>query len=163
MELWTPIYEFHGYSVSDLGRVRNDRRDQVLKAFPTGGGNMHVGMVKEGVQRNRSLSLLVAQAYLKSPNPEWSLATPICLDGDKSNCAADNLMWRPRWFANQYTRQFDMTFSKIDPVRDMETGLVFRNIWTELIMVHGLLFWEIIQSIESRTYVFPTFQRFEWA
>lgn len=163
-ECWSSIPEFSGYSVSNLGRVRNDRfRDRYLTPFPTGGGIIHVGMVRNGVQHHRSLGKLVAEAFLKPPNPNWDLPTPIYLNGDKLDCNSENLMWRPRWFANKYTRQFDQIFHATGQIRDIETGIVFRDIWDELIMIHGLLFSDIIQAIEYRTCVFPTYQRFEWA
>lgn len=164
MECWTPIPEFPGYSVSNLGRVRNDRHvARYMSPFFTGGGNVHVAMVRDGTQYNRALAKLVAEAYLKPPNASWHLPTPILLNGDKTDCNSENLMWRPRWFANKYTRQFNQKFMTVGNIRDIETGIVFRDIWDELVMVHGLLFVDIVQAIEYRTTVFPTFQRFEWA
>lgn len=164
VECWSPIPEFPGYSVSNYGRVRNDRYPgRYMSHFQTGGGNIHVAMVKNGVQHNRGLAKLVAEAFLKVPNPNWDLPTPIYLNGDKTDCNSENLMWRPRWFANKYTRQFGLIFRTVGHIRDIETGIVFRDIWDELIMVHGLLFVDIVESIEYKTSVFPTFQRFEWA
>lgn len=163
MEIWAPIEGFPQYSVSDQGRVRNDRTDRRLVKFRTGGDHWHVGLMRDGTQHNRAVSRLVAEAFLKKPNDTWTLPTPINLNGDKNDCRSENLMWRPRWFALKYTRQFDVPWAKVDPIRDCETGIVFRDIWDELIMVHGLLYIEIMQAIIHQTYVFPTFQRFEWA
>jgi hypothetical protein len=163
VEVWSPIPEFPGYSVSDLGRVRNDEYNgRILSYLHTPGGNVHVAMVKKGVQHNRGLAKLVAQQFLKQPNPNWDNPTPIYLNGNKDDCSAENLMWRPRWFAMKYTRQFNQQYEKVGRIRDLETDNIVRDIWTQLIMVHGLLFSDIIQAIEDRTYVFPTFQRFEW-
>jgi hypothetical protein len=47
---------------------------------------------------------MVAEAFCEGQSEHWN--TPIHLDGDRENCRADNLMWRPRWFAVQYHRQF---------------------------------------------------------
>lgn len=163
MELWTPLDEFPRYSVSDLGRVRNDSSTRIMSPFKTGGGHVHVGLVKDGSQFNRSVAKLVAQSFLKLPNDSWSLPTPINLNGDKEDCRASNLMWRPRWFALKFTQQFDAAWTPVAPIRSRDTGIVFQDVWNELIMISGLLFSDIIESVSNRTYVFPTFERFEWA
>lgn len=163
MELWKPIEEFPRYSVSDHGRVRNDRTTRIMRPFRTGGGHLHVGLMGDGPQQNRSLAKLVAHSFLKQPSDTFSLPTPINLDGDKENCHASNLMWRPRWFALKYTQQFDVPWEDVGPIRSKETGIVYRDIWNELIMIHGLLFSEVVESIINNTYVFPTFECFEWA
>lgn len=162
MEGWRTIPEFHTYSISTEGRVRNDRTGRIMRPFRTGGGHLHVGMIKDGRQLNRSISKLVAAAFLPQPQNEY-FDTPIHLDGEVANCYADNLMWRPRWFALKFAYQFRLRdeLHNLASVRDKKTGEVYRNIWT-LVSLRGLLFTEIVEATYEGTYVFPTMDLFEW-
>lgn len=62
-------------------------------------------MTEDGRKVTRSVALLVADAYLNAPRNE-NYNSVIHLDGDKGNCEATNLMWRPRWYAVRYHRMF---------------------------------------------------------
>lgn len=155
-----PIDEFPGYSVSNFGRVRNDNTDRIMTLTINQHGIVQVGLVRGGMQFKRSVALLVARAFLDPPHPD-TFDTPIHLDGDKFNNHIDNLMWRPRWFAIRYQRQFS---SKRDiaidrPIREVHTKQRFKNSW-EAATMFGLLDREILSSIVNRTYVWPTYQQF---
>jgi hypothetical protein len=105
MEVWRQIYEFPGYSVSNMGRVRNDETGRIMALSRNQYGIVNVGLVLGRKQYKRSVALLVADAFL----PTWEsevFTSPIHLNGDRSDCRAENLMWRPRWFAAKYHRQF---------------------------------------------------------
>src|SRR3954469_2297239 len=104
MEDWAPIQGFPGYSVSTLGRVRRDSSGRILRIKVNQYGVPYVGLMKEWDQKQRSLALLVARAFIMNTSDIFD--TPINLDGDRFNCAVDNLMWRPRWFAVKYNQQF---------------------------------------------------------
>lgn len=160
MEDWLPVAEFPGYSVSQYGRVRNDATERIMAPCRTGGGHLHVGMVRNQIQYKRALSKLVCETFM--PSPPVHFDTPIHLDSDKSNCRLDNLLWRPRWFALKYTRQFDVPWEPVGRIRNARNGKVYEDIWSEVIMIKGLLFSEILESIMTNTYVFPTFDIFEW-
>jgi hypothetical protein len=85
----------------------------------------------------------------------------IQLDGDRSNCRADNLMWRPRWFAIRYHRQWRTPhpYRVADPIYDVATELVYDGT-AGVAITFGLLEKEILFSILNRTYVWPTYQQF---
>src|SRR3954452_2344535 len=125
MTEWVPIRGFPGYSVNPLGQVRNDSTDRILNTRINQYGVPYVGMMREFRQCIRSLPLLVATAFLPEPNEIFD--TPINLDGDRSNCNVDNLMWRPRWYAIYYVNQFKERYvNPIEaPVRAVETEEVF--------------------------------------
>jgi hypothetical protein len=162
MEEWVPLVGYPGYSISNLGRIRNDSRDRLLKIVRLKTNYVYVGLVKEGVQVNRSVSKLVAEAFLPSPTIP-TFTTPIHFDGNLSNCQAENLDWRPRWFAIKHTRQFRIELPEYpDPVRERKTGEVFENSWKPVFRF-GLLYMDLILSIFNKTYVFPTMQSYEWA
>lgn len=160
MDLWKPIEDFPGYSVGKHGQVRNDRSDRILKPYHKRDGHIHVAMFKDGIQLKRGLARLVGEAFVQIP--ERTFTTPIHLDGQPWNCQATNLMWRPRWFAWKYTRQFGSDLQFHPPVRDTVTEQVFEDLW-ELVTQRGILLEDIIRSAKHHSWVFPTYDRFEWA
>lgn len=85
-------------------------------------GIVMVNVMSDEGQKTRSVALFVAQAYLAPPPEEYN--SIIYLDGDRTNCSARNLAWRPRWYATRYHKMF-----KEDPynmsVMIEETGEVF--------------------------------------
>lgn len=158
-EQWIDIEEFSEYAVSNYGRVRSNKSGRILSTSPNQFGVVQVGLMKDGVQYHRSVPLLVAKGFLPiKPGP---FDTPINLDGDRSNNHVDNLVWRPRWFAIKYNRQFRFPYrDRIDrPIVDKKTGEVSNNS-LECACRYGLLEEEIVISILTRTYVWPTYQEF---
>jgi hypothetical protein len=158
-ERWIPIEHFLDYEVSDQGRIRSRLTDRVLSLNPNQFGVMQVGMMRDSEQRHRSVPLLVAKAFL--PEPGGAFDTPINLDGDRTNNAVENLLWRPRWFAIKYNQQFKMRHPhRIDrPIVELKTGEVSENS-LECAKKYGLLEEDLILSILNRTYVWPTYQEF---
>lgn len=158
-EEWRSIYEFPGYSVSSHGRVRNDDNERIMTLLRNQQGIINVGLSKNKKQYKRSVTLLVANAFLDPPVPA-SFDTPINLDGDRSNNYVSNLMWRPRWFAAKYHAQFHngQRGYKV-PIEDVATGQRFPTSW-EAAIEFGLIDREIFTATENRTYVWPTYQIF---
>ena len=158
-ERWVPIDHFPGYSVSDQGRIRADRSGKFLSLNQNQFGVMQVGLMRDGVQRHRSVPLLVARAFVEEPGGAFD--TPINLDGDRTNNRAENLLWRPRWFAIKYNQQFNRS----NPRRinraliERKTGAVCRNS-LECAKKYGLLEDDLVLSVLNRTYVWPTYQEF---
>lgn len=156
---WRPIEDFPGYSVSNFGRVRNDDTDRILALQRNQHGVINVGLVRDGRQYKRSVALLVCQTWLTETMEAFD--TPIHLDGDPGNNHIDNLMWRPRWFAVKYARQFsDPRIPHIrEQIQEITTGFRFNNSM-HAATTFGLLDEEIKKSLMHRTYVWPTYQRF---
>lgn len=64
-ELWLSIYGFKGrYSVSNLGRVRNDRTQNTSFGSNNGQGYLRVALSKKGSVIQRFAHVLVAKAFL---------------------------------------------------------------------------------------------------
>lgn len=157
---WAPIAGFPGYSVSRLGHVRNESSGRILQVRINQDGVPYVGLMKGVQQRNRSLPLLVASAFIPQPNAIYD--TPINLDGDRTNCGVDNLMWRPRWYAIQYAKQFDEERyeNPIEvPVRDVDSDEEYPNSLSAACH-NGLLEREVVLSILNNTLTWPTYQKF---
>lgn len=158
-EVWKPVHDFPEYSVSTFGRVRNERTDRLMAQTLNQQGIPMVGFSKRGDYHKRSVALLVATAFI--PRPFGAFDTPICLDGDRTNNAVENLMWRPRWFAIFYHKQFKKRYHNPirSPIMDMKTREISENS-IEACKRYGLLEKELVLSILNRTPVWPTYQLF---
>lgn len=158
MEQWIPLRDYDGYSISDQGRVRNDRRMKVLSTTRSMSGCVFVGLFKNKTQYQRGVAKLVAETFVVNTKGEF-FNSVIHLDGDLDNCRANNLAWRPRWFAQKFTRQFKIPLIKIGPIQDLETGAEYSSAWVP-VREFGLLYMEVFFSTQNGTRVFPTNQRF---
>lgn len=164
METWKPIPHFEGYSVSDLGRVHNDRYDRFVAVSRNQQGTCHVGLNRGKRQYKRSLPLLVADAFLDRPGQDRKreFDTPIHLDGDQSHNRVENLMWRPRWFALRYMRQFAEPMDGVgSPVIELRSKELYLSAW-DAALAFGLIHRDLTMSILNRTFVWPTFQEFRF-
>lgn len=159
MEVWSKIENFPDYSVSTYGRVRSDKTDRILSLNKNQFGVQQVGLMRDGQQWHRSVPLLVAKAFI--PQPTGPFDTPINLNGDRDDNHVDNLVWRPRWFAIKYNRQFKhpYEFPIMAPLVDLKTREVSRNS-EECFKRYGLLEQDLVLSVLNRTYVWPTYQEF---
>lgn len=160
MNDWVPVPGFPGYSLNPLGEVRKDSSGRVLASKVNQWGVVYVGLMRENKQRQRSVALLVASTFI--PHPIGPMDTPIHMDGDRYNNTVDNLVWRPRWFARAYNRQFKNSYhnSIEEPIRDIASREEFRNSY-ECAVTFGLLERDLVLSILNMTYVWPTYQQFE--
>jgi len=158
---WKPIPEFPEYLVSNYGDVVNGKTGKWIQLSVTQRGAVKVGLVYQRKQYTRSVSVLVADAFV--PGRDVIYDTPIHLNGDKTNNRADNLAWRPRWFALAYTKQLDRISEndRLGPLRDIATDQRYFDI-VEACTLHGLLFKDVRRAIVMKESVFPTIQRFEW-
>lgn len=161
MEEWVPVQGFPGYSVNPLGQVKKDSNNRLLHIRLNQYGVPYVGLMREWRQCIRSLPKLVASAFLPMPNAIFD--TPINLDGDRTNCSVENLMWRPRWYAIYYTNQFTKERYQHPinaPVRAVETGERFSDSLSAACR-YGILEREVVLSILNHTPTWPTYQMFE--
>jgi hypothetical protein len=159
MQEWREIVEFPGYSVSSGGLIRNDATDRIMAQSPNTRGIATVGLTRLGVQYKRSVSVLVADAFILHAK-SFQFNTTINLDGDRFNNEVSNLAWRPLWFARRYNQQFEIGpqgFGR--PIEEVETGEQFANSWLAAI-TRGVLEREIVFSVMRRTWVFPIYRTF---
>ena len=91
MEEWKNVIGYEGlYEVSNIGNVRNVRRNTLLKLSKTNYGYIQVYLYKNGIRTGLKVHRLVAQAFI--PNPD-NLPQINHLDEDKTNNRVDNLEW----------------------------------------------------------------------
>ena len=158
---WTQVRGFMNYSVSEYGEVRNDRTGRMLKQTLTN-DRLYVSLVKNGRQFHRQLSGIVARSWW-GPPPRLNFDSVVHLDGDKLNCTVGNLMWRPRWFALAYHKEWETDkFSNWDgSFLLIETEEVFFHP-RDCAMKYGFLQVDIVMSILNGTSIFPEHERCKW-
>lgn len=160
MERWLPLAGFRNYLVSEEGFVRHENNSQDLACLVNTTGVVYVTLWQDGKRYSRGLARLVAQTFL--PEPEFPhFDTPINLNGDGSDNRVTNLMWRPRWFAVKYHKQFDEKPKGFRvPIVDLDSGERFPTSW-EAAIKFGLLDHDILKQTLNHQRVFPTNQLFE--
>ena len=158
-EIERAIEGYPNYSITNYGRVINHRTGRNMVLTPNTQGELTVGLVEDGYQRRYSVKCMVAREFVEGESEQFD--TPILLDGDVYNVRADNIVWRPRWFAWRYKHQFSIdppwytTFPVIDAVTQQEYNSV-----VEAAILNGLLCVDILTSIYNEVVVFPTRQLF---
>ena len=78
------------YSVSDDGKVRNDRTGHILKPALANSGYYRVKLCYQGEEINRFVHRLVAIAFVPNPSQKPEVNH---IDGNKTNNNACNLEW----------------------------------------------------------------------
>lgn len=160
-EQWVAIEGFAEYAVTTEGDVFNVDTGRLMTKSPTMNGDPTVGLMKQGRQYRRSVKVLVAKAFVQGETRLFN--TPVQLDGDKNNCRASNIVWRPRWFAWKYTVQFDDPLPDYydgGPILDVVNGVRY-DTYLHASILNGILIEDIVASIDHTTMVFPTNQIFK--
>lgn len=162
---WLPIEDFPGYSISDHGFVRSEETGLIIARRFNNRGIVYVGLSRDRQQYSLSLARLVAKAFLP-PHPSEAFDTPIHRDGDRVNIHAENLMWRPRWFAVKYHQQFDVYQKSTLPIQELETEACFERP-LQAAVAYGLLAlevqtvaWNYTNHANTWDKVWPTGQQF---
>lgn len=135
-EIWMPIHDFPKYLINPEGLIKNKQRNTLVKTRQNVQGVVMVNLMREDGRHTRSLALLVAQTYLAPPKNE-AYNSLIFLDGDRSNCSALNLMWRPRWYAVRYHKMFERDPIDVSVQID-DTGEIFGTL-REACVKYGLV------------------------
>lgn len=165
-EIWRPIEDFPMYEISNYGEVANVETDLIIRPSTTLQGGLKIGLVKDGVQYTRSVKVLVARAFVDGEDDIFD--TPMLLNGDQLDCKADNIVWRPRWFAWNYARQMEKQKAvySLGPLIEINEEGIVMNAYHNTIeasMKHGLLFSDVWDSLHTAKPVFPTRQIFRFA
>lgn len=122
-ELWAAIEGTTYYSVSDLGRVRNDRTGLILKPQRTPSGYAIVRIARHGRVVNCKIHRLVTEAFI-TQTQNYDEVNHI--DGDKLNNEVENLEWISR--KGNVQHMYDEGLRKKRGVRIIETGETFSSL-----------------------------------
>lgn len=149
------------YEISNDGLVRNSHNGKMMKLSGNQDGIIRVGLMKQDINKQVTLSVLRLVARMFVPGSSASFDTPIQLNGNRSDCSAENIMWRPRWFAVKYFNQFEETDTPLfkAEIYDVETSREYMDS-REVASVNGLLESAVMKSVVDGSPCFPTWQRF---
>lgn len=153
-EKWMCIKGFDNYSISNLGNVRNNTTERILRLYTNHADVVMVGLRDEQATYTRSVKVLVAEAFVDRPN-EFEFDTPMLLDGDSSNCLVDNIVWRPRWFVWKYAQNFKISPKLLNMALVDDRGELYSDV-LQASVKHGLLCIDIRQSVFTGSPVFPS-------
>jgi len=145
-ERWHELDEFPDYAISEFGEVANIKTGMPRRTSINQQGIVKISLYQDGKYLiTRSVAVMVAEAFCEGQSEFFN--TPIHLDGDRENCRADNLMWRPRWFAVQYHRQFQSPdfHNAIVRIFDVNTGKEYESV-KECCMDLGLYHNDVYRS-----------------
>lgn len=159
-EKWEEIPEFPDYAVSSLGSIHNIKTGMPRRTSINQQGIVKISMYSGRELITRSVAVIVAEAFCEGQTEFFN--TPIHLDGDRENCRADNLMWRPRWFAVQYHRQFqspEFHESRVHIV-ELESGKEYYSV-KEACMDLGLYYNDVYRSFVHGRQIPLTREMFE--
>lgn len=162
MEEFLEIRDFPDYEVSSHGRIINVKRGKEVTRSHNAVGELTVGLMFEGKQYRRSVKVLVARAFV--PGETQVFNTPILLDGNRDNVRAENIQWRPFWFAHAYTRQFtnEQSWWFSGPVMDIYSQEIYDDIYDAGTRT-GSLLKDVRESLLNHSKVFPGRQIFKFA
>lgn len=90
MENWRKVSDFINYSISDNGRLRNDKTGRILKGSLDTDGYSQVILCDKNRRKSIKIHKLVAQAFI--PNIEKKPQVNH-KDGNKLNNTVNNLEW----------------------------------------------------------------------
>lgn len=145
------IPDFPRYFIDDRGvvaRAPTFHRD--IKGRRNSTGVFFVTLYRyegdEYFQQNRGLAKLVADLFLDPP-PHPAFDTPTHLNGDRSDCRASNLVWRPRWFAINFHRQWQDSWSdQVAPFHNVTTGRAYKSL-RECAEAEGVLMEDVFRHL----------------
>jgi hypothetical protein len=159
MRNWAQIHEFPNYEVSRTGEVRSIKTGRLIATSRTQQGAVKVGLIDyDNVQRTRTVKVLVAEAFVDGHNHIFN--TPIHRDGNQENNHAENLCWRPRWFAWKWKReQADLASGDFEhyyhePIFEVVQQKYYEHV-AHAAMECGCLPWDIFKSANKLERVFP--------
>lgn len=120
MEQWRKIEGYENYSVSNYGRVRNDKRNKLIDCKYS--GYKRVRLCNNGVNKMFFVHRLVAMAFIPNPNNY-----PIINHKDeiKTNNHVSNLEWCTYQYNNTYgtVRQKIGAKTKISSMGNCSRGI----------------------------------------
>ncbi len=133
MEMWKNIENYEGlYQVSNYGRVKNLKRNTILKSGINKNGYCYVILSKNNKSKWHSVHRLVAKAFIDNINNYKCVNHK---DENKQNNNANNLEWCTHKYNNNYgTRIKKVAKATSKKVIQYDNQNNFIKIWDSIIM-----------------------------
>lgn len=151
-EEWRPIEEFPHYFISNYGRVKHESRDEARKVSVNERGFPVVLLLSRTTSSRylRQINKLVARAFLLPPLHADEIAV-WHIDGDLTNCRAENLRWATRSEVLEWNEMHREGKPKLNTpkVKNNITGEIYENAY-ECALAEGLLESAVIWRIERQ-------------
>lgn len=152
-EEWRIIEEFPNYMVSNYGRVKHTERAMARKVTVNERGFPVVVLFRspDPSRYLRQVNKLVAEAFVPTPDHHDGTLAVWHIDGDLTNCSADNLRWEPRAAVLEWNEmnRGRTPYKQVGPVKNNRTGAVYKNTF-ECALAEGELESKIIWRIERQ-------------
>lgn len=120
-EQWAAIEGYPNYAVSNLGRVANITRGEMLRPRPNEEGYLRVSLSNLGQVKDFYVHRLVAAAFMINYDPRYQIKP---VNGNLEDCRVDNLYVHRQARFNMAPRRIRVNSQKVQIV---ETGMVFRT------------------------------------
>lgn len=123
-EIWKRIDEHPTYSVSNAGRIRNDKTNKILKgSFNKEDG--YVSVIFYNTKGRHSIHRLIAKTFI--PNPDNKLEVNH-KNGIKTDNRVDNLEWVTSEENREHAFKVLGYSTQAKPIKCVETGTVYKSI-----------------------------------
>lgn len=124
-EQWMPITEWEQYSVSNQGRIKNNKTGKIRATYKNNSGYESVQLYNNGIMKHFLVHRLVAEHFLSNPN---NLSDINHIDENKENNSVENLQWMSHQENCQYgNRNIKSVKKNSRPIICVETGEEFLN------------------------------------
>lgn len=125
--IWLPIKDYENYSVSNLGNVRNNKTNKLMKLTERG-GYIGINLIRnDGFRNSHKVHRLVALAFI--PNPE-NKSDVNHIDRNKTNNKVSNLNWMTR--AENNNHKFQTNIKPITTNRNKKVNRICKETKTIL-------------------------------
>lgn len=156
-EEWRVVPQFADLEVSNLGFLRRPSTGVKLSVSADGKGGLKVGLRRDGRVHSRSVARIVAFAFLEPPPDDTYVVA--YKDENPMNVRAENLLWVPRWFAQEWASQAQRTTPMRDQAIRMEsTGKIYNNALECAKEIRGIERYIMLCALDSKkTYMGSAF------
>ncbi len=90
-EIWKNIEGFEDYQISNMGNVKNIKKNTIKKSYMNRYGYPIVNLYKHGINRKYTIYSLVTKVFLPRPSVKYMIQYK---DGDRTNNKINNLQWK---------------------------------------------------------------------
>lgn len=123
-EKWKPIKDYEEiYQISNYGRVKNIKTNQLLKPIDSHGYKYVHLCNKNHIRQNKAIHRLVALSFITNP---YKLPQVNHIDGNKSNNSYSNLEWCSN--KDNMVHSVKKLHKHCKRVKCIETGQIFNSI-----------------------------------